>query len=143
MSDSVQPHRRQPTRLPHPWDSPSKNTGVGCSSKGAPAPHHCSVRLHGEQAGSEGTSGDRADGGEGNEKDQRLREPGRGRAGLGGGPFPGQAGNPLPPPALPRAGFEVALWWRGAAVVKTRQADLRALPARRAPAISRSRQIYY
>ena len=30
MSDSVRPHRRQPTRLPHPWDSPSKNTGVGC-----------------------------------------------------------------------------------------------------------------
>ena len=26
----VQPHRRQPTRLPHPWDSPGKNTGVGC-----------------------------------------------------------------------------------------------------------------
>jgi len=26
----VQPHRRQPTRLPRPWDSPSKNTGVGC-----------------------------------------------------------------------------------------------------------------
>ena len=24
------PIRRQPTRLPHPWDSPSKNTGVGC-----------------------------------------------------------------------------------------------------------------
>ena len=24
------PHRRQPTRLPHPWDSPGKNTGVGC-----------------------------------------------------------------------------------------------------------------
>ena len=24
------PHRRQPTRLPRPWDSPSKNTGVGC-----------------------------------------------------------------------------------------------------------------
>ena len=23
-------HRRQPTRLPHPWDSPGKNTGVGC-----------------------------------------------------------------------------------------------------------------
>ena len=22
------PHRRQPTRLPHPWDSPGKNTGV-------------------------------------------------------------------------------------------------------------------
>ena len=27
---SVQPHRRQPTRLPSPWDSPGKNTGVGC-----------------------------------------------------------------------------------------------------------------
>ena len=30
MSDSARPHRRQPTRLPHPWDSPGKNTGVGC-----------------------------------------------------------------------------------------------------------------
>ena len=30
MSDSVRPLRRQPTRLPHPWDSPGKNTGVGC-----------------------------------------------------------------------------------------------------------------
>ena len=30
MFDSVRPHRRQPTRLPHPWDSPGKNTGVGC-----------------------------------------------------------------------------------------------------------------
>ena len=30
MSDSVWPHRRQPTRLSCPWDSPSKNTGVGC-----------------------------------------------------------------------------------------------------------------
>ena len=30
MSDSVRPHRRQPTRLPHPWDSPGKNTAVGC-----------------------------------------------------------------------------------------------------------------
>ena len=30
MSNSVQPHRRQPTRLPRPWDSPCKNTGVGC-----------------------------------------------------------------------------------------------------------------
>ena len=26
----MQPHRRQPTRLPRPWDSPGKNTGVGC-----------------------------------------------------------------------------------------------------------------
>ena len=30
MSDSVRPHRRQPTRHRHPWDSPGKNTGVGC-----------------------------------------------------------------------------------------------------------------
>ena len=30
MSDSVQPQRRQPIRLPCPWDSPCKNTGVGC-----------------------------------------------------------------------------------------------------------------
>ena len=30
MSDSVWPHRRQPTRLPRPWDPPGKNTGVGC-----------------------------------------------------------------------------------------------------------------
>ena len=29
MSNSVRPHRRQPTRLPRPWDSPGKNTGVG------------------------------------------------------------------------------------------------------------------
>ena len=29
-SASVQPHRRQPTRLHRPWDSPGKNTGVGC-----------------------------------------------------------------------------------------------------------------
>ena len=30
VSDSVRPHRWQPTRLPRPWDSPGKNTGVGC-----------------------------------------------------------------------------------------------------------------
>ena len=30
MSDSLQPHARQPARLPRPWDSPGKNTGVGC-----------------------------------------------------------------------------------------------------------------
>ena len=29
MSDSVRPHRVQPTRLPHPWESLGKNT-VGC-----------------------------------------------------------------------------------------------------------------
>ena len=26
----MRPHRQQPTRLPRPWDSPGKNTGVGC-----------------------------------------------------------------------------------------------------------------
>ena len=30
VSDSVRPHRRRPTRLPRPWDSPGKDTGVGC-----------------------------------------------------------------------------------------------------------------
>ena len=35
VSDSVRPHRRQPTKLRRPWDSPGKNTGVGC---------HCLLR---------------------------------------------------------------------------------------------------
>ena len=30
MSNFVRPHRQQPTRLPCPWDSPGKNSGVGC-----------------------------------------------------------------------------------------------------------------
>ena len=30
MSKSLQPHGLQPNRLLHPWDSPGKNTGVGC-----------------------------------------------------------------------------------------------------------------
>ena len=30
LRSCVRPHRRQPTRLPCPWDSPGKNTGVGC-----------------------------------------------------------------------------------------------------------------
>ena len=30
VSNSVGPRRWQPTRLPRPWDSPGKNTGVGC-----------------------------------------------------------------------------------------------------------------
>ena len=32
VSDSMRPHRQQPTRLPHPWGSTGKNTGVGCHS---------------------------------------------------------------------------------------------------------------
>ena len=30
LSDSVRPHRRQPPRLPRPWDSPGESTGAGC-----------------------------------------------------------------------------------------------------------------
>ena len=30
VSDSSRPHGLQPTRLLHPWDFPSKSTGVGC-----------------------------------------------------------------------------------------------------------------
>ena len=30
VSDHVRPHRQQLTSLPRPWDSPGKNTGVGC-----------------------------------------------------------------------------------------------------------------
>ena len=30
MSNPQRPHGLQPTRLHHPWDSPGKNTGVGC-----------------------------------------------------------------------------------------------------------------
>ena len=30
VSDFVRPHRQQPSRLPSPWDSPGKNTGVDC-----------------------------------------------------------------------------------------------------------------
>ena len=36
MSNSVRPHRLQPTRLLHPWDFPGKSTGVGC---------HCLLRI--------------------------------------------------------------------------------------------------
>ena len=36
VSDSVQPRRRQPTRLPSPCDSPGKSAGVGC---------HCLLRF--------------------------------------------------------------------------------------------------
>ena len=32
VSDSVRPHRQQPTRLLRPWDSPGMNPGVGCIS---------------------------------------------------------------------------------------------------------------
>ena len=44
VSDSVRPHRRQPTSLPRPWDSPGKNTGVGC---------HCLLQRMKVNSGSE------------------------------------------------------------------------------------------
>ena len=34
VSNSARPHRRKPTRFPHPWDSPGKNTEVGCHLEG-------------------------------------------------------------------------------------------------------------
>ena len=37
----MRPHRQQPTRLPNPWDSPGKNTGVGCHC----LLHQCAVTL--------------------------------------------------------------------------------------------------
>ena len=30
LCPTVRPHGQQPSRLPPPWDSPGKNTGVGC-----------------------------------------------------------------------------------------------------------------
>ena len=41
MSDSLQPHGLQPTRLLHPWDFPGKSTGVGC---------HCLLRVWPKEA---------------------------------------------------------------------------------------------
>ena len=46
MSDSVQPHRRQPTRLPCPWDSPGKNTGELLF----PSPMHESEKWKGSRS---------------------------------------------------------------------------------------------
>ena len=41
VSDSVRPHRQQPTRVLCPWDSPGKNTGVGCHF----LLHHCLSKI--------------------------------------------------------------------------------------------------
>ena len=30
LCPTLRPHRRKPTRLPRPWDSPGRNSGVGC-----------------------------------------------------------------------------------------------------------------
>ena len=46
MSNSVRPQRGQPTRLPRPWDSPGKNTGVGCHF----LPQYIKVKSESEDA---------------------------------------------------------------------------------------------
>ena len=57
MSDSVRPHRQQPTRLCRPWDSLGKNTGVGCHFL-----LHCvKVKSESEVAQSRPTHGDPMD----------------------------------------------------------------------------------
>ena len=33
VSDSLRPHRLEPARLLHPWDSPGKYTGAGCHAR--------------------------------------------------------------------------------------------------------------
>ena len=45
VSDSVRPHRRQPTRLLHPWDFPGKSTGVGCHCLLHPSSLVCSILI--------------------------------------------------------------------------------------------------
>ena len=53
----MRPHRRQPTRLPRPWDSPGKNAGVGCHFL-----LHCvKVKSESEVAQSPPTSSDPMD----------------------------------------------------------------------------------
>ena len=56
LSDSLRPHGLQPARLLYPWDSPGKNTGVGCHAllqgifptQGSnPGPLHCRRILDG------------------------------------------------------------------------------------------------
>ena len=57
VSDSVRPHRQQPTRLCRLWDSPGKNTGVGCHFL-----LHCmKVKSESEAAQSRPTPGDSMD----------------------------------------------------------------------------------
>ena len=55
MSNSVRPHRQQPTRLSHPWDSPGKNIGVVAISFSNACVHakllqsYLTLRPHGQQ----------------------------------------------------------------------------------------------
>ena len=44
VSDSVRPHGLQPTRLLCPWDSPGKNTGVGCHFLLHSIVHTCAIK---------------------------------------------------------------------------------------------------
>ena len=58
MSNSVRPHRPQPTKLHPPWDSPGKNTGVGCHfllqcmkvKSESEVSQSCPTRPHGPQS---------------------------------------------------------------------------------------------
>ena len=51
VSHSFWPHGLQPTRLLRPWDSPGKNTGVGCCAllQGIFPPHGWNTSLHWRQ----------------------------------------------------------------------------------------------
>ena len=69
MSDSVRPHRQQPTRLPRPWDSPGKNTGESqafdlltvrgmLEAVGGAIPTEVKTQLDGMTVGEAGTKSD-------------------------------------------------------------------------------------
>ena len=45
MSDSVRPYGLERTRLLCPWDSPGKNTGVGCQDKGRRKRNECQMQT--------------------------------------------------------------------------------------------------
>ena len=53
---TLRSHRRQPTRLPRPWDSPGKSTGVGChcllrrAGSGQPTPMFLPAESHGQNS---------------------------------------------------------------------------------------------
>ena len=62
VSSSLRPRRRQPTRLPRPWDSPRKNTGGGCHfllqcmkvNSESEVAHLCQRTVIGSKCGSDG-----------------------------------------------------------------------------------------
>ena len=56
MSDSLQPHGLQPTRLLRPWDSPGKSNGVGCHRPLPEGLEHPILVLEQEPHGSDESS---------------------------------------------------------------------------------------